>query len=54
MKHSTLKNAQRLEARARKLWSLRLIDPHAPQYTLAATLWERAQTIRQSLTITNP
>jgi hypothetical protein len=46
---------EKLERKARKLWNLRLIDPHAPQYALAEKLWEEAQQIRKSnLTITAP
>ena len=46
---------EKLERKARKLWSLRLIDPRAPQYALAGKLWEEAQQIRKSNhTITAP
>jgi hypothetical protein len=41
-----MKTAETLERKARKLWNLRLSDPKAPQYALAAKLWEEAQTIR--------
>jgi hypothetical protein len=46
---------EKLERKALKLWSLRLIDPRAPQYALAEKLWENAQQIRKSnTTITAP
>jgi hypothetical protein len=46
---------EKLERKALKLWSLRLIDPRAPQYALAEKLWENAQQIRKcNTTITAP
>lgn len=47
-------SANRLEARARRLYALRLIDPRAPQYALAAVLMETAKAIRQFSPIINP
>jgi hypothetical protein len=38
--------ADKLEARARRLYALRLIDPRAPQYTLADLLMETARILR--------
>lgn len=38
--------AARLETRARRLYSLRLVDPHAPQYALADSLMDQARMIR--------
>lgn len=46
---TTLATAKRLEARARRLWSLRLIDPRSPQYDLAEALQAQARAIRQTL-----
>lgn len=54
MKPPTLKTAARLEARARKLWNLRLVDPRAPQYALAESLHSRARTIRETLAQSEP
>ena len=38
-------SAANLEARARRLYALRLTDPRAPQYALADSLMERARMI---------
>lgn len=44
--------ARLLEARARRLWSCRLIDPKAPQYSLAESLMSKARAIRETLNLT--
>ena len=36
----------RLEARARRLYALRLVDPRAPQYALAESLMDQARALR--------
>jgi len=36
-------SAARLESQARRLYALRLVDPRAPQYTLADSLMDRAR-----------
>lgn len=41
----------RLESRARKLYALRLVDPQAPQYSLADSLMVRAKAIRETVTV---
>ena len=46
----TVRSASRLEGIARRLYSLRLIDPRAPEYETAARLMDQARAIRQSLT----
>jgi ribosomal protein S4 len=38
--------AARLEARAMRLYALRLVDPRAPQYALADSLMDQARAIR--------
>jgi hypothetical protein len=45
-----VENPARLESRARKLYALRLLDPRAPQYSLADRLMDRARMIRETPT----
>ena len=39
--------AKRLEKRAARLWALRLIDPHSPQYATAEQLANNAMRLRR-------
>lgn len=45
---------ERLEARARRLYALRLIDPKAPPYALADLLMEQARALRATLNPSTP
>lgn len=44
-----IQTARRLVARARRLYALRLIDPRAPQYTLADSLMDRANLVLKTI-----
>lgn len=44
----SIRKAQRLEARARRLWKARTLSPDSWQNITANALWNRAQELRKA------